>query len=1009
MRKLLVPALCCTASCWTFGSSSTTIQFDDDAEGRPVIVDDVSFRVEDADGIATVDVFELNPADCNGDFFPLIPFDVGGATSFSFSQSYANSSFLTDPNDPYHLCVQVIDALGDVSYFLSEAPILLSNIQLDLEVGSLNGDVAEDPQQYEFIFDSEDVQYVLSLSGSGSPGATVRLRDSNGNVVAESTPIEANRKWSLEGLTFAIDAEQLSVRNNFFLGLVYESNGQEFIVNEKQLAVNGGKVDINIVEHFDTPIQPNAPRSGYLQWDILTSLSVNHRLLLLDEQGACASGIYDENASQVLTTGSVFTFAERHFGRYACIEVVDKNGRRFVADLGLVQGVAKPEITIVDDLSTDSPYVDEFIWQVTDTLETTVKVSLVVDRNADVNCALQNGTVIDRVEGDNGYYRLALANPFYNGQRLCVQVENALGGRSAAVSSVPLRLANDPGSREPTGSRIAPTPYPTRVNIPAAMQNSTVYWLGCRAAMLARDVIVTAGHCGRPTRPLGQFTTGHHYGATLPSDELLLRDYQDSRREVYDFVRENRENLTSEEIANLFIAFNEETPYPLPSFDADRYTSPYYGPNLFAAADFADYSLIRLKGAIERENLEYAMPLVYTHPTSLHLQDGEYRGHNVIEQPADDPFPFSGWKAGTIYTKGPGFHNAYAALLTVDDTIGGESGSSLWAEDPSLGVVGVVGSVRGGGAWSSTWLHGAVTREELAKSRGRELIERLENAQPGNYSYRAFKNAAVSGDAEQVRQILNAGVDPNVNRKGQVDGFILARVIEFTQNVKNSIEKKATAKRLQKYQNYLDTLEVLALGGADPRLPVLANIPSRKVTGDTPLHIAVRTGNPDIVKTLWFNFTDYAFETESRIVANSLGNTALHEAIMARVDLEIIKYLFTDVGTDLFTENQQGDTAIELLLGAESFTPWHTDVSDWVGKAYLYRAAVLSGNTGAPFRQRVDAEWKRLLCESHDWNGHRYRVGQLLQVRQQDMSDALQGALQRMSNISGIDAAYICD
>ena len=90
----------------------------------------------------------------------------------------------------------------------------------------------------------------------------------------------------------------------------------------------------------------------------------------------------------------------------------------------------------------------------------------------------------------------------------------------------------------------------------------------------------------------------------------------------------------------------------------------------------------------------------------------------------------------------------------------------------------------------------------------------------------------------------------------------------------------------------------------------------RNVLGDTALHVAIKARKFDVMKILIdANVNDREQLLEMK---NNVGNTALHEAVIAQCSLEVVKYLFSGHKEASYYLNHGGESPLCLAIETEN-------------------------------------------------------------------------------------------
>ncbi len=947
-------------------------------------------------------------------FFYLYKPELINSTTYSSEAIYNHTEhqWLNGEN----LCLFIEDENGQQFSFSSQDAISLAPPHFIIKQAE-SKDVAS---FYEKIvtqgFSSNIVEYVyqpknlaetinFELSGEVESGYKLTLTDLHSDqVVQQVTSVDG--QWQFESLP-------ISVANaDRFTSHRYEITGKHqalpgLVLFKQPLNFTGKYLPIDILQKPQDPIDETLRDSGVARWFIDSPVNiVSHKVLMLADSAQCQGSdpvsniVFDINNQQYDFLGS-----PEAYGLYACLQVEDDLGNLFTQDIGWIRKVATPEIIINDDIDSTTHYSDRFDGYATGA----ENLSLFYLKD---NGHLSREQVLSKCERSNSgipvdptSFTMTISDASLHDHYACLVADNGNGGKSHWMSEHKINIHNGLEARRNTQPRYDATPYPTNLAIPETLQNSTLNNLVCRSVLLSDDLILTSGHCitHTPDHANGVWPDSPRQtaGYVIAKDEKAHDVYNTLFAELYSYYENNRENdesLTVEWLEREAAQLNDlYSKYK--RTDIRAYFSPYFGTGTTSAATFADFVLLDLATPYDgdKTKLSFPQPLVYTHPHDIHLTAGEFRSHG-----SSDEFPMSGWLGGTIHaTLPPGGNSPQYVLI---DTVGGESGSALWAYDSAFDTYGVIGTVRGGGAWSSVWNHGRVTRQALAHSRAKSLDRRRDNYQGSSFDYRDLRRAVAKSDVALINKIIDSGVNVNLNNQGQYDGWMLARAIDIAVQTKNKLLKRETTKRVKKYQLALNTIETLMLGGADPRLTV--SKPTRFMeieSGDSVLHYAVRTDAPKVLEAIWLNTTNFDYESISRQITNDAGDTPLHIAIDEQVDLRLFKLLFTDVGQDLYIKDAQGKSSLETLLVQESINDKQVSYIDWIGKAYSYEPIQIDHEGNISHQ-----DWLPLLCHNFDYQGASYSFNEFAKLRSGSLTPQAVAAITRLGNRSGVDASRYC-
>ncbi|MCL1079043.1 hypothetical protein D5R81_13865 [Parashewanella spongiae] len=909
------------------------------------------------------------------------------------------------------VCVYVEDEQGNKQVFQSHHTLNLT--QPNIDINHVNNDTLD----FKFVDEISQGQTInkvnyfyrqqhagttqsFELNGQAEQGTDIAITDYNGNII-QLAEVDDDGNWSVEGLDIEIHASSVNSGTNFQISSLLKSDHNVTLSSER-LLFSGKKVDIEIYQRPQVPLHEKKAESGQLNWGFNTPLSIiNTRILMLEQADQC--GLAEPQAKIIQEVGQQHRFnffgkTELH-GYFACIQIEDSEGNFFTEPVGWIKQEPKPEIIINDSVDAEVADSDTISGYINGAQQ--VYITYLSDNGYKNRDSVWN-TCESRTSGtllkDNEIY-LELSAPTLNDHYLCIIANNGQDGLSYWMSEHKLNLINGLDIEQNLQPRLPSTPYPTQLNIPSKLQNATIGNPGCRGVLLAADLIMSAGHCEasffHPKN--GEWSYSPiSYSYLVAQDEKDHKQYSEAQNDLFVKLRNNQ--ISYEEFQFQRTRLSET----LSKFQNSRYNvyfSPYFGNNNTAGPTFSDYVLRNLNTPYSgnQETIDYPQPLVYTFPSSLHLKDGEFRSHGIHENN-----PNSGWRGGKIHTLMPAGGNTVE--YTMVDTAGGESGSALWAYDEDFDTYGVIGAVRGGGAWSSLWNHSRVTRQALSESRAKQLLHRRQAYEGSEYNYRDLRRALAKADLHHINKIIESGVNVNLDGHGNPDGWMLARAIDFAVQAKNKLSQRNNIKHQQKFQARLNAIKALMLGGADPRLTI--SKPTRYMTteaGDSVLHYAVRTNAPKVMQAIWLNTTDYAFESQSRQVLNAAGDSPLHVAIDYQVDKTITRMMFADVGEDLFIQDAQGVNVLTKLLSLPSMTNEQIEMIDWIGKAFSYEPVRVNSQG-----ELTHSDWLSLVCHRQQYQGGEFTFNQLADLRKSELPAKATAAIARLGNISGVDASQYC-
>ncbi|PVZ71540.1 ankyrin repeat domain-containing protein [Pelagibaculum spongiae] len=1014
-------ALALFLSCYSltsYAAVDVSITTSANSESSPVQQFNVSINSDVP--LKYVEALEDSVEFCNQYFFLFSPETVNDK-HFSFQKiyNYKNHKWANGSN----LCVRIEDENGKQYAFASQDSISLAKPDFSLNqvitesvVSDLNTSGSQSLTSFkvEYIYqpNNANAPILFDLSGQLNSDVELTLTPANGSSAsADSFKVTSrNGHWQLNDIPISVSADSRFTDHRFTISGTHPL-APDAVLFSQPLTLIGRNLNIDVYQKPQDPINEAVSASATSRWSIRTPVDiVKQRILLLSEANQCQSNNPTAELSIVIERDNYdFLTNPATHGKYACLQLEDKDGHLFTTDIGWVRKQAAAEIIISDDIAVTEQYFDQFSGYSIGT--ETLALNYISDEGY-----LTRERILEKCQTiDSGIplntdgFDFVLSEPSLHDHYVCLTANNGKGGVTAWLSDHKINLRDGIEVVHNTQARYPSTPYPTNLSIPEKLQNSTLNNIGCRGVLLSTDLALTAGHCQAPFFHPTNGTWGQSVRRTsyiLAQDEQansiyettradLITNYLDNIEEDADAKAAQREQLR----ADLKQTIDLYSKYVVSDFRT--YISPYFGPRDTAERTFSDFALRDMATPYNGDTttLNYAQPLVYTYPSDIHLTPGEFRGHGSHENS-----PMSGWRGGAIHTHLPPGGNAVQYVVV--DTVGGESGSALWAYDANLDTYGVIGAVRGGGSWSSVWNHGRVTRQALAHSRAKGLQRRLDNASNNGdmFNYRDLRRALAKADNQHLTNIIDSGVNINLNADGEKDGWLLARAIDFAVAAHNKLLRRNNHDNQQRYEAHVNAIKTLMLGGADPRLTVSKPTKNMNIkAGDSVLHYAVRTNNVKIIEALWLNTTDFDFESISRTMINSAGDTPLHVAINQGVDLSIFKLLFTDASSDIFIDDAQGDNSLDKLLNQDSISDQHVEYIDWIGKAYSYEPISISHN-GYITHQ----DWVPLLCHRIEYKGINYSFNELALLRSNDLTPKAVSAITRLGNRSGVDASLYC-
>lgn len=949
---------------------------------------------------------------CDVSLFPYQPqvisgFNYNRTETFNYGQhKYAIGE---------HLCVFVEDVAGNQQVVMSASPIVLS--EPELVVYSADSDAIESVFQSTleqglythrvgFVYRDELVGQAINfhLLGRASLGTDVVLTNYQGDIVASGTAND-DGIWQIDALEFPISASSVVSGGNYRIKSVLSSN-KSVVLKDERFLIKGEKVVINILSAPEDPINSSDHESAVVRWDLETGLNINKRRILLMETEQSCRQISEPIAHQIdIENGYSFNFynKKQYYGHYACLQIEDSQGRVFNENIGWVREEPKPDIFISQDIDELAGISDSFSAIFTGAESVTIKY--LSDQGTQARDAVLRNceSLTPGIPVSNREFSVVISDPSLHDRYVCLAAGNGSGGKRYWLSEFKINLTDGMAIVPNLQRRQPSTPFPTKLDIPANLQHATIANPGCRGVLLSPDIVMSAAHCQAPFfhPENGQWAHAGDkiYGFLSAGDEKEHQQYDNARREIRDYYFENRVTLglTSEYLREAFEGVAHLNKYHSSQYSV--YFSPYFGRSTSAGLTFSDYVLRRLDDPVPNELApeSFPQPLVYRHPSSIHLTAGEFRSHGIHEQT-----PHSGWRGGDIHVLAtPGTN---VVEYTLVDTAGGESGSALWTYDDDLKTYGVIGAVRGGGAWSSVWSHGRVTRQALAESRRKALDVRLSQYQGYRYDYRDLRRAVANADLGIINDAISSGVDVNRNGQGQSDGWMLARAVDFAVQAYQKVQIRANDKHQQKFIARVEVIKALMQGGANPGLEVIK--PTRYMNiepGDSVLHYVVRENINEIMQAVWLNATDFAFESSHRLLTNDAGQTVMHLAIDNRASHVISKLLLTDVGSDIFANNTQGISVLSHLLTQDELSQEHVAMIDWIGKAYLYEPVNM--DTMGSISHHA---WQDFYCYRMNYQGEDVSFNELAQRRKNEITPNAFAAITRLGNLAGVDASQYC-
>lgn len=958
-----------------------------------------------------VEYFSYPSQFCDINFFPQQPQSISG-TQYSIQENYNFGQHRYANGDS--ICLYVEDEAGNKQAFSSEATVALTAPEFYIEHVSAtesshllferSNEQGLFVNRAKFIFRETNAgkTALFNFKGKASVGTVMQLKSYNGTII-KSSEVNSNGQWHVDDVAVNLPEDSVKGSGNFYLTSVLVSD-TDIELGRERLTVQGEKVFIDLLSQPLDPVDERQYDSATIHWDLRSPINVNYtRILMVDDSEQCHSDGPIVSSQSLVINNTRFNFFDHRelLGRFACLQLEDDQGRLFNQPIGWARKQPLPEIIVRDDIAHDVHFSDGFEADIRGAAE--VKIRYLSDLGIQSRDMMWQACQVS-VNGLSGthvnpeHVLLELSDPSLHDRYVCIGADNGYGGVSHWMSEHKLNLMSGISVVANLQARGDSTPAPTALDIPLALQGSTIATAGCRGVLLSEDVMLTAGHCEAPFFHPSNGTWGlapTNYSFLAAADEANNKIAESMEQALYERLRNDPNYHYTQFIEDRNTIKAQYGQYHTSAYHA--WISPYFGSGHTADQTFADVAFRRLETPYSNPTgtVKYPRALVYSHPSELHLTKGEYRSHGIHELT-----PHSGWRGGDIHV----LPVAGTSIVeyTLVETAGGESGSALWAFDEVLDEYGIIGAVRGGGAWSSLWSHGRVTRQELADSRLRTLQSRRLAYQENNFNYRDLRRSVAAANIDQITTIINSGVDVNRNDQGQLDGWMLARAIDFASQAYAKLLRFENEKHQGLFDQRIATIKALMLGGADPRLTIMK--PTRYMNteaGDSVLHYAVRENNSQIFKALWLHTTDYAFESSSRILPNAAGETPLSIAAANNTEWGIVKMLFTDIGDDLQLNNEAN--LLDKLVTAETLTEHQVRILSWIAKAYLYEPVSISND------KITSDPWKTLLCHRVSYQGNDYGFNELVQIRRNQLNEQSIAAISALGNIAGVDASrYYC-
>lgn len=956
--------------------------------------------------LKSYDVTAIEAEYCDELAFYLPPKNISGNSvtekiSFNYStESYLNGSplcaLVTDINDvqTYHSSSQIIN-------FEKPRLSLEETTSINAQGIEINSDNTREEVDFYYTGEAKGTNLTFTLSGQANPNTEIKITDIKNNVLFHSRSNNSG-EWRFDNVALAI-------KNNS-AGRIFETLYVKSFVDENSsrslrrliIRFEGEELKVDVRKSPNDELNSNIYDSGLAVWHLVPSLNVtDSKMLLLDNAEQCNTNYNaDVNSINVPASGKYdFLKDSTSYNKFACLAISAQDGVHFVTPIGLINREPFASFSVIDDVSAEPVIYDTFSYSAHNAASIDLKYISALHNQSKAealkSCKANNKGVSPLPTNDT----LVLSDKTLNAHYLCLAAKNRNGELSYWVSDSPLNIEGGIVREHNRQERLPASELPTSLPIPESMQGTPWFSGGCSGVLMSPRLVFTAAHClafkFHPENGIWAHAGEEVYSYLLKKDRQAQTTYRKERRDLGKYFQANRYELglTVEWYREQIAAISSVNYYTPSTYSV--YLSPYFGRGNFAPDALSDLALAKfdIPYQYSLEDVEFAAPLVYSHPVDLNLTRGEYSGHGDIT---------THWRGGIIHSNvSPGTNIPGYTLI---ETQNGESGSALWAYDEDFDSYGVIGSVKGGGVWSSLWNHGDTFRKAMADDRAQALALEKANYQGQPYSYKDAKRAIVRADVTTLKSIINSSFDINVNGNNQDDAWLLARAIELAAKSEKKLNKKETPKRRQEYKNRIAIITALMQGGANPSLTI--QNPTRGMiiaSQDTVLHYAVRINNVDIFKAIWLNTTNYAYESTSRMITNANGETPLYLAAVNATDMVIVKMLFTDASSDLLTATSQQPAVLDYILSKSELNQHDVAKLDWIGKSYSYIPNSLSGPVDL-----ANSPWKDLVCYQVDYQGNSYSFTELALQREQELTPNAVAAIARLGNLSGVNANNLC-
>eukprot|EP01032_Pedospumella_encystans_P008063 gene8063-9610_t len=183
--------------------------------------------------------------------------------------------------------------------------------------------------------------------------------------------------------------------------------------------------------------------------------------------------------------------------------------------------------------------------------------------------------------------------------------------------------------------------------------------------------------------------------------------------------------------------------------------------------------------------------------------------------------------------------------------------------------------------------------------------------------YNALHYAAFNGHKEVIQELLNAGADVNAVTTDNYSAFMLATLGGFTEVVEMLLQTtqpdlSITTKDDSQPHNGLTCLHLAVMSGNNDLVFMLlshgANAKAVTNMGYSVLHLAAELGHTPILSTLLSESVSI-----DRFQRTTLGNTALHLAVASGVRKSVVR-LLQHSKADIDVPDQDGYTALHMAV-----------------------------------------------------------------------------------------------